>query len=154
VVGGGVLTQRGRTGRAPAAPRFRIRTDRSSAGLRGAGLAGTSRSGFGGTSLAGGGGPQTLHSVRGRAPRRLRMRPRRRDGALGSGGPAGGGQFAMSRPSTPRFRARPLASGRPMNGKRPRFGYRRWAIVSVLTRRHGSMIRLWRRPGRRSGGPK
>lgn len=82
------------------------------------------------------------------------MRPRRRDGAFGSGGPAGGGRLALSRPATPRFRARPLAGGRPMSGKRPRFAYRRWAIVSVLTRRHGSLSRLWLPPGRRTGGLK
>jgi rod shape-determining protein MreD len=56
------------------------------------------------------------------------------------------------RPATPRFRARPLAGGAPMSGKRPRFGRRRWRVLSMLTSVPGSRRDVWRARGPRAGG--
>jgi hypothetical protein len=137
VVGGGVLTRMGRTGRRPGAPRFRMRSGGPVTGL----------------TRASGAGTQSLQSIRRQAPQpRLRMHARRGDGMLGS--PLTGGGRAMSgltaggaRPAAPRFRARPLASARPMNGKRPRFGYRRWSVLALLTGRRARRLPRGR-PGR------
>lgn len=146
VVGGGALTAVGRTGGPSAAPRFRIRP---------AGRGSLSSATLASTAMMGGGpGSPSIQAFRAaRPPRRLRMRSRRGDGMLGGGLGSGGPHYG--RPATPRFRSRPLASGRAMSGKRPRFHHRRWAVLSLLTRRRpGPTHRhLWL-IGRTGGGPK
>jgi rod shape-determining protein MreD len=144
LVGGGVLAQIGRTGHRTAAPRFKIRS--------------------GGPLTAPGGlSPEALRSMRRRSSQqRLRIHPRRGDGMLGGSPvgarrPAAGLAGGRSRPATPRFRSRPLAGGRPPSGKRPRFGYRRWSVLSLLTRRHAGPLGPRRvsgrpRPGRPGSG--
>jgi rod shape-determining protein MreD len=147
LVGGGVLAQIGRTGHRTAAPRFKIRSGGPLAGLTAPG------------SLS----PEALRSMRRRSSQqRLRMHPRRGDGMLGGSPvgtrrPAAGLAGGRSRPATPRFRSRPLAGGRPPSGKRPRFGYRRWSVLSLLTRRHAGPLGPRRvsgrpRPGRPGSG--
>ena len=164
VVGGGALTAAGRTGRPAAAPRFRIRP---------AGRGALSRNTLSSATLAstammsGGPGSPSIQAFRPARPARLRMRSRRGDGMLGGG--LGSGRGHYGRPATPRFRSRPLASGRSMSGKRPRFRHRRWAVLSLITRRHTRPRRhLWLigrtggtggmgrtgRIGRIGGGPK
>ncbi len=133
VVGGGALTAVGWSGRRAAAPRFRIRSS-SPAGSAVTGM--------------GAGGSGSLPALRRPAPRRLRMHGRRGDGALGGSLVGGRGAFT-ARPATPRFRSGSLASTRPMNGKRPRFGSRRWSVLSLLGR--SGPTQLWR-VGRRTGG--
>jgi rod shape-determining protein MreD len=187
VVGGGALTAAGRTGRPAAAPRFRIRPAGRGA-LSSATLASTAM-------MSGGPGSPSMQAFRPARPARLRMRSRRGDGMLGGGMPGGGmpgggmpgggmlgggrpggglgsGRGHYGRPATPRFRSRPLATGRSMSGKRPRFRRRRWAVLSLITRRRtgprrhlwligrtGDMGRIGRmerigRMGRIGGGPK
>jgi rod shape-determining protein MreD len=125
VVGGGLLTSTG-TGLRPAAPRFRVRPGRTSAAVIAAsGAAGPRRAG---------------------PPARLRMRGRRGDAIVGGSVLARG-----RRPATPRFRSQPLAGGRSLNGKRPRFGYHRWPGLSLLAR-YRSRSHRWRTSGKRSGG--
>lgn len=144
VVGGGALTARGRAGGPSAAPRFRIRTAGRGA-LSSATLASTATLGSGPGSLA-------IQAFRPARPGRIRMRNRRGDGMLGGGLGSGGRHYGA--PATPRFRSRPLASTRPMSGKRPRFRYRRWALLSKITRgRTGPHRHLWL-IGRIGGGPK
>ncbi|HEY1639388.1 MAG TPA: hypothetical protein VGG35_01760, partial [Streptosporangiaceae bacterium] len=55
-----------------------------------------------------------------------------------------------SRPAAPRFRSRPLVTGRTQSGKRPRFSRRRWPVLTLLARRRGGLPRSWRRNGRRT----
>jgi rod shape-determining protein MreD len=140
LVGGGVLAQVGRTGHRTAAPRFRIRSGGPLTGL----------------TAAGGLSPEALRAARRRSSqRRLRMHPRRGDGTLG-GSPVGarrpvaGLAGGRARTATPRFRSRPLTGGRPPSGKRPKFGYRRWSVLSLLTRRHAGPLG----PRRVSGRPR
>jgi len=140
LIGGGALTQLGRTsrlgrtGRRTAVPRFRGRPG------------GAVRTTASALPSAGGPGPAALHSLRRQAPqRRLRMRPRRGDGMLGGGRTTAGLRGGGARPATPRFRARPLGPARPPSGKRPKFGYRRWSVLSWLPGRLGA-----RSPGRRT----
>jgi hypothetical protein len=104
------------------------------------------------------------------APIRMGPTGRGRDGIIGGGaltrprrtgarpaaprfkiqsGPAAG--LSGRRPATPRFRARPLAGGAPMSGKRPRFGHRRWRVLNMLTSRPGGRRDVWRAPGRTGG---
>lgn len=146
VVGGGALTAVGRTGGPSAAPRFRIRP---------AGRGALSSATLASTAMMGGGpGSPSIQAFRAARPtRRLRMRSRRGDGMLGGGLGSGGPHYG--RPATPRFRSRPLARGRAMSGKRPRFRHRRWAVLSLVTRRRpGPTHRhLWL-IGRTGGGPK
>lgn len=132
VVGGGALTRTGSNGLRSSAPRFRIRPASTGSAL----LAG---SGPGSAAV-------TPFRYQGRTQPRLRMRGRRGDGTLG-GRKAIGRRMSASRPASPRFKARSLTGSRPMNGKRPRFRYRRFPVLSGLVRR----LRA-RRPGRGLGG--
>jgi rod shape-determining protein MreD len=144
VVGGGALTALGRVGGPSAAPRFRIRSSGRGA-LSSTTLASTA-------TLGSGPGSPSIQAFRPPRAARLRMRNRRGDGMLGGGLGSGGRHYGA--PATPRFRSRPLASGRTMSGKRPRFHHRRWALLSMITRhRTGSRRQLWL-VGRIGGGPK
>jgi hypothetical protein len=144
VVGGGALTARGRDGGPSAAPRFRIRTAGRGA-LSSATLASAA-------TLGGGPGSPSIQAFRPARTGRIRMRSRRGDGMLGGGLGSGGRHYGA--PAAPRFRSRPLSSARPMSGKRPRFRYRRWTLLSKITRgRTGPHRRLWL-IGRIGGGPK
>ena len=159
VVGGGALTAAGRTGRPGAAPRFRIRpAGRGALGRNTLSRSTLSRNTLSSATLAstammsGGPGSPSIQAFRPARPARLRMRSRRGDGMLGGG--LGSGRGHYGRPATPRFRSRPLATGRAMSGKRPRFRHRRWAPLSLITRnRTGAARHLWLvgRTGRRGG---
>ena len=164
VVGGGALTAAGRTGRPAAAPRFRIRpAGRGALGRNTLSRSTLSRNTLGSNTLSrntlastammsGGPGSPSIQAFRPARPARLRMRSRRGDGMLGGG--LGSGRGHYGRPATPRFRSRPLATGRAMSGKRPRFRHRRWAPLSLITRnRTGAARHLWLvgRTGRRGG---
>ena len=118
-MGGGALTATGRTGRRPAAPRFKIRPSGSLASA----APPTSPALF----RVGGGASSSAHPMRYRGTQlpRVRMRNRRGDGMLGGLLAYGPRRTSATRPATPRFRSRPLVRGKPMTGKRPRFRYRR-----------------------------
>jgi hypothetical protein len=107
---------------------------------------------------------QAIMSARRRtaASPRLRLASRRRgDGMLGGSvrgahgspvhGGTGPGLRRSVRPSSPRFRTRPLAGSGPRRGaKRPRFGYGRHSVLAFLARRRGGKWLASRRVGTRS----
>jgi len=143
LVGGGALSQVS-PNRRSAAPRLRLHASSPLTGLAGTGS---------GASV----GPEALPGLRRHgslarpSARRLRMTGRRGDGLLGGSVLAARGRGAGhggTRPAAPRFRARPVGRPRPQSGRRPRFAYRRWSVLSRLTRRHaGPRVSLARRPG-------
>jgi rod shape-determining protein MreD len=84
-------------------------------------------------------------AARAAAPR-FRIRPGSAAGHTGHAGHTG------RRPATPRFRTRPLAGPRAGAGKLPRFGYRRWRVLTILIRRRGGRRQVWRINSRWTGG--